>query len=245
MRIITGPAATTPRGDHLIDAAVLPNPHDVPKLRPRNGQDPMVRCWILDQPETQRLLLAEGKRILTARPEVVTVTCSAGWHRSVTVGDELARRLAAHGIDAAVEHQGIEQRAKQSDTKNKNDRAARGYALDHKRRRTALMNGLVDGAPCWWCGLPMYRDSTKNRNWDGRALARDHVAEGGARRGIEDDRLLHFVCNSQRQDGRNDHLRPALTGRHPSEPLPTAMRAAEPVEQDIAAGFNFGGVTFD
>lgn len=115
----------------------------------------------------------------------------------------------------------------------------RGYGWhDHQKPREALLRRHRDGTPCWWCGLPMHK--TKQKNWDGKALARDHLEADGARNRSKEDRLLHFTCNSQRQDGRNDHLRPAVTGRHPSQPL--AARAA--VDEAPESGFSFGGVTF-
>lgn len=60
----------------------------------------------------------------------------------------------------------------------------------------------------------MFHD--KVRNWDKRQLAGDHSvarAAGGKRA----DRLLHATCNEQAGDHTRDHLRPALTGAHPSE----------------------------
>lgn len=93
----------------------------------------------------------------------------------------------------------------------------RGYGWTHQKQRERLLYNHLDGTPCWWCGLPMYRDKTKN--WDGKALAADHSDENGARDGQISDRLLHGRCNSQAQGHANDHLRPAVTGRHPSEPL--------------------------
>lgn len=115
----------------------------------------------------------------------------------------------------------------------------RGYGWhDHQKPREALLRRHRNGTPCWWCGLPMSKD--KQKNWDGKALARDHLEADGARNRSNEDRLLHFTCNSQRQDGRNDHLRPSVTGRHPSQPL--GMPTAAPAASD--AGFSFGGVTF-
>lgn len=94
----------------------------------------------------------------------------------------------------------------------------RGYSYhDHDLPRKRLLIALKDGTPCWWCGLPMHKD--KKKNWDGWALAADHSNPHGAKNGEQPDRLLHGRCNSQRQDGRYDERRPALTGKHPSEPL--------------------------
>ena len=114
----------------------------------------------------------------------------------------------------------------------------RGYGWrDHQIPRQALLNGHRDGTPCWWCGLPMYRD--KARNWDEKALAADHEDRDGAKKGLRANRLLHGNCNSQRQGGDNDHRRPAVTGRHPGQPL-----APEQAGTTADGGFEFAGVTF-
>lgn len=84
----------------------------------------------------------------------------------------------------------------------------RGLGWKHQRARERLLSVHRDGAACWWCGRPMYRD--KNRNFDGQALAADHElarAHGGDAAG----RLLHGSCNSSRGDGSRDAQRPALS----------------------------------
>lgn len=109
-------------------------------------------------------------------------------------------------------------------------RGARERGYTHHRHdlpRKRLLMALRDGTPCWWCGLPMHKD--KQRNWDGQALAADHSHAHGARKGEQPDRLLHGWCNSQRQDGRYDDRRPALTGKHPSEPLAPQAGAQAPM----------------
>lgn len=85
----------------------------------------------------------------------------------------------------------------------------RGLGWDHQKQRERLLRSHVDGSPCWWCAKPMHRD--KARNWDGDTLAADH-SHARAHGGTKADRLLHGRCNKQRQDGGNDHLRPAVTG---------------------------------
>ena len=87
---------------------------------------------------------------------------------------------------------------------------ARGLGWQHQQIRRRLIANHRDGAHCWWCNGPMYRDPA--RNFDGAALEADHSlarSHGGHRA----DRLLHMTCNRQRQDGSRDHLRPALTGQ--------------------------------
>ncbi|AEG81699.1 hypothetical protein [Corynebacterium ulcerans] len=95
----------------------------------------------------------------------------------------------------------------------------RGYTHhNHEIPRKRLLMALRDGTPCYWCGLPLHKDKTQN--WDGLPLAADHYNPHGARNGEQPDSLLHFKCNSQRGDGSRDFTRPAITGRHPSQPLP-------------------------
>ena len=108
--------------------------------------------------------------------------------------------------------------------KNARQRGYTHHAHDVPRKR--LLLAMRDGELCWWCGLPMHKD--KRKNWDGQALAADHSNAHGARNGEQPDRLLHSRCNSQRQDGRYDARRPALTGKHPSEPLAPQADAQTP-----------------
>lgn len=86
----------------------------------------------------------------------------------------------------------------------------KGLGWQHQKARNYLMSRHRDGTACWWCGQPMYRD--KVRNWDGESLAADHTL-ARANGGTHADRLLHGICNKQRQDGHNDHQRPALAGQ--------------------------------
>ena len=74
----------------------------------------------------------------------------------------------------------------------------RALSWAHQERRAALHAAHVEGTPCWWCGLPMYR--TSQRLEPGHSIPQVHGA----------DQLLHAHCNSQRGDGKHDHLRPAL-----------------------------------
>lgn len=76
----------------------------------------------------------------------------------------------------------------------------RGLGYDHQKTRDRLLRQHVDGAPCWWCGQPMYLTE---------ALAADHSL-ARAHGGTQADRLLHERCNKSRGDGSRDHLRPAL-----------------------------------
>ncbi|KZM70768.1 hypothetical protein [Nocardia terpenica] len=86
----------------------------------------------------------------------------------------------------------------------------RGLGWVHQQAVAALLRSLPDGSPCWWCGMPMYRDPA--RNFDQRQLQGDH-STARAVGGTVTDRLLHATCNGSRGDGSRDHLRPAITGQ--------------------------------
>jgi UPF0042 nucleotide-binding protein len=88
--------------DLLLDVRFLPNPHYEPDLRPLTGEDARIVRFInrdgeLDafyerlHPLLDYLLpqyLAEGKAHL-----VVAIGCTGGRHRSVAIGDHLAKRF--------------------------------------------------------------------------------------------------------------------------------------------------------
>lgn len=85
----------------------------------------------------------------------------------------------------------------------------RGLGWNHQKTRTHLLTHHHDGKPCWWCGLPMYREP--ERNWDNAPLEADHETSRD-HGGHKANRLLHMTCNRQRGNGDRDHLRPTLTG---------------------------------
>ena len=69
--------------------------------------------------------------------------------------------------------------------------SARGLGWSHQKIRAQLLEALIDGTPCDYCGKPMYR---------GQNLDADHTgprSKGGTRA----DRLLHSSCNRSRKDG--------------------------------------------
>ncbi len=92
-----------------------------------------------------------------------------------------------------------------------------GLGWRHQQAVAGLKRAHQDGAPCDWCGKPMWREHTRNWDYDptipgSGKLQGDHGAMTRAealRRGVPiplPDRLLHRRCNSQRGDGVNDHL---------------------------------------
>jgi RNase adapter protein RapZ len=104
----------TPRdADLLLDVRFLPNPHWVDALRPHTGLDEPVREYVMGQPETGEFLdrlthllelmvpafVKDGKRYLT-----IAVGCTGGKHRSVVLGEEIARRVRDLDVGVQVEH---------------------------------------------------------------------------------------------------------------------------------------------
>jgi UPF0042 nucleotide-binding protein len=103
--------------DLVIDCRFLPNPHWVDELRPLRGIDAAVRDYVMSQPVTAEFLddltgmlelllpayIAEGKSYLT-----VAFGCTGGYHRSVVIAEEVARRLRGDGYDPKVVHRDIE-----------------------------------------------------------------------------------------------------------------------------------------
>ncbi|MBT8468218.1 MAG: RNase adapter RapZ [Myxococcales bacterium] len=98
--------------DLVFDLRFLPNPHFVDALRPKTGLDAEVSDYVMNAPETQKLLgrllplldyvlpqyAREGKAYLT-----VGLGCTGGRHRSVAMAEELGRRLGDRH-EAVVSH---------------------------------------------------------------------------------------------------------------------------------------------
>jgi UPF0042 nucleotide-binding protein len=102
--------------DLVVDCRFLPNPHWVEELRPHTGQDADVRAYVLGQPAAGEFLeryegivrlLLEGYEREGKRYVLLAVGCTGGKHRSVAMTEELARRLAAPGVDVQVQHRDL------------------------------------------------------------------------------------------------------------------------------------------
>ncbi|HWJ68215.1 MAG TPA: RNase adapter RapZ [Nocardioides sp.] len=102
--------------DYVADMRFLPNPHWVPELRPRTGQDSEVSAYVLGRPGAEEFLdayvpllsgvaegyLREGKRFMR-----VAIGCTGGKHRSVAMTEEITRRLAEQGYVARAIHRDL------------------------------------------------------------------------------------------------------------------------------------------
>lgn len=107
-----------PNGSDLVfDVRFLPNPHFVPQLKPKTGDDPAVVEFMNAQPETGEFLSRleafmdylipqfekEGKSYVT-----ISVGCTGGRHRSVFVTDAVARHFQSLGYRVRLTHRDFE-----------------------------------------------------------------------------------------------------------------------------------------
>ena len=102
--------------DLVFDVRFLPNPHFVPGLRKFTGRDPKVRRYIRSFPQTGEFLrriegllayliphyIREGKSYLT-----IAFGCTGGKHRSVMMGESIAKSLGKRGYSAKILHRDI------------------------------------------------------------------------------------------------------------------------------------------
>jgi UPF0042 nucleotide-binding protein len=102
--------------DLLFDVRFLPNPHYHETLRSLPGTDVRVKRFVLGQEETQEYLerlydftgyllpqfVSEGKNHLT-----VGLGCTGGRHRSVVLGEAMARHFRGLGYRVRVRHRDL------------------------------------------------------------------------------------------------------------------------------------------
>ena len=104
--------------DIVLDARFLPNPHWVAELRPFTGLDANVKDYVLGRAEAGMFLdqvvalvhlLAPGYVSEQKRRLVLAIGCTGGRHRSVTLVEDLARRLRGEpAYVISVSHRDIE-----------------------------------------------------------------------------------------------------------------------------------------
>ncbi len=103
--------------DMVADCRFLPNPRWQPDLAPLTGLDRQVREYVLGQPGAQEFLdcylaairvtldgylRAAGKHVV-----MLAVGCTGGKHRSVTMAEEIASRLAGSWPGVQVRHRDL------------------------------------------------------------------------------------------------------------------------------------------
>ncbi len=108
--------------DLVFDVRFLPNPYYVEGLRFKNGNDKEIQDYVLQFEEAHEFLdkledmisflipnyIVEGKNQL-----VISIGCTGGKHRSVTLANELYKRLSSRKeFGLKIEHRDIEKDAK-------------------------------------------------------------------------------------------------------------------------------------
>lgn len=102
--------------DLVLDVRFIANPHYVPELREKTGNDPEVEAFVMRESDARETLKRfadlldflwpqyqrEGKPQLT-----VAVGCTGGQHRSVVFANLLGRHLEASGHRVSVEHRDV------------------------------------------------------------------------------------------------------------------------------------------
>ncbi len=103
--------------DLVFDVRFLPNPHFVPSLRPYSGKEKKVARYVMSFRQSKGFLrrvddmlgylipryIDEGKSYLT-----IAFGCTGGRHRSVALGEAVARKLGGRGYQAKVVHRDID-----------------------------------------------------------------------------------------------------------------------------------------
>jgi UPF0042 nucleotide-binding protein len=104
--------------DLVFDVRFLTNPYWEPELKPLSGLESKVRDFVLQQPTANRFLelvtelleltapayRAEGKEQLR-----IALGCTGGYHRSIALAEELARRLGElPDVSVSVFHRELE-----------------------------------------------------------------------------------------------------------------------------------------
>lgn len=108
--------------DLVFDVRFLPNPYYITELRPKTGNDPEIQSFVMENPEAYEFLdkledmirflipnyIKEGKNRL-----VISIGCTGGKHRSVSLANEIYQRLQKNQkYGLKVEHRDLEKDAK-------------------------------------------------------------------------------------------------------------------------------------
>ena len=103
--------------DLLFDVRFLPNPFYNDELKPMSGLDAPVRDYVMSHDVSVRFMdslfgmvnfliphyISEGKNQL-----IISIGCTGGRHRSVTLSQELVKALSVHENPVAIHHRDID-----------------------------------------------------------------------------------------------------------------------------------------
>lgn len=99
--------------DIVFDVRVLPNPHWIPELRDKSGQDEEVIGFLSDEPMVEKMLQDIARYLDTWLPEyeknnrsyiTIAIGCTGGQHRSVYIVEQLHERFAGIHENALIRH---------------------------------------------------------------------------------------------------------------------------------------------
>lgn len=107
--------------DLVFDVRFIPNPYYISSLKKNTGKNEDVKNYVLKWPETKEFIkrlqdmieflipnyIKEGKSQL-----VISIGCTGGKHRSVTIAEELFKTLKAQNHSVFIEHRDIEKDTK-------------------------------------------------------------------------------------------------------------------------------------
>ncbi|GAA0070510.1 RNase adapter RapZ [Clostridium sardiniense] len=102
--------------DLVFDVRFIPNPFYIPELKQYSGNDEPVKKYVLEQTETVEFVdklkdmlkflipnyIKEGKRQL-----IISIGCTGGRHRSVTIANRIHELLSLEGYKTGIEHRDI------------------------------------------------------------------------------------------------------------------------------------------
>ncbi len=102
--------------DMMFDARFLPNPYYVKSLKPLTGNNRKVQNYVMKNEIAQQFMDEVTQTIINLIPYYeqegkfslsVCFGCTGGQHRSVTLANELNRRLQERGIRTTLEHRDL------------------------------------------------------------------------------------------------------------------------------------------
>lgn len=103
--------------DLVFDMRFLQNPHWVPELRPKTGQDADVAAYVAADAHYASVVKQIEDLLLTVLPRyasegksyvTIAIGCTGGRHRSVHVAERIAATLTAHGHHPILTHRNLD-----------------------------------------------------------------------------------------------------------------------------------------
>ncbi len=107
--------------DLVFDVRFIPNPFYISTLKQHSGKNEDVKNYVLKWTETQRFLKKLEDMILFLIPNyikegksqlVISIGCTGGKHRSVTIAEALKNLLIEHNHSVIIEHRDIDKDTK-------------------------------------------------------------------------------------------------------------------------------------